>query len=344
MVVFGVVVVAVLLAIPGFVLVDEIASDDPPPVRGRFVIDGGRGLPSLVDLCAEAKDEATCVRTFGEVYPRWQVGELRFGSLERARAFVHRETDRLLASRRRPHASDYYSANARSDGGCTSSGLKDYEQWSSGSQMLRIDLDGDGRRDRFIEYQIGDYSDSAQSPTHWLRAELATGAKIDQRLDSWMPGRMFGSSDLNDDGRPEIWFHVGGFTAWQVGMAVFADCAPRPVLEQFEADDRSLRWHEMSLQYAASGQSSATVEQVGVECTDLDGDGIAEIVETQQHRPHPDPAFRGPDDRYSWHYSAFRLEGARIIMVDGQGGSERKTRPDKLKWSGGLDCDEATDR
>ena len=122
------------------------------------------------------------------------------------------------------------------------------------------DVDGNGRKDRVAFYEMRD--------TWRVRLELGAGWVADHAVDWDGAAVAIGATDVDGDGREEVWFPANGATAHHVGIAVFAECRLREVTDANGDEARFL--------YAATGNSSAGW-RLGTRCRD------AEIVEWSAH-------------------------------------------------------------
>jgi len=190
---------------------------------------------------------------------------------------------------------------------------------------LDVDVDGDGVQDVVTTYAF-----DRSRQTSRIRVELSDGSAVDQVApqDYTGPPELVGATDVNDDGTPELWINPNdGNTAHTLAILIFDDCA---VVEVVDADQGWLR-----LRYEASGNSAIGLT-VGIACTDVDGDGSVDIVETQ-HREHV-PGFRPPIEE-SWRYIAHSFDGLRTRVRVEEDGASLNDRPENLDWSAGLNCD-----
>jgi hypothetical protein len=308
------------------------------PFTAKYLIDEGLAWWRLRDACADDPDPRSCATRSARLrHYRFVVGEpgfnhsvTSFDNLKEARRFVESKNAALRRSRRKPTTSEFFPeplAMHNADGSCASRGLRTYE--------TKVDLDADGKLDRFIAYSTGDSGDwGADTTEQYLRVELATGAVADTHVEHEWGWRALGSTDVNDDGEPEIWMLVGHGNKGEpiYGLAVFKDCTPQPVKQRY-TDGVVNAWLLSGNSYGAGGAG-----RDGVECTDIDGDADPEIVQTSQSWSR-DAVENGLRYR-GWEYTAFDIRGDVLVEVQRRHGTEESELPDTLHWaSAELSCD-----
>jgi len=194
-------------------------------------------------------------------------------------------------------------------------------------QVVRADVDGDGRADRFVLYTVPsgrtvvDHQTGRPvdpEPDRRIRIELAAGPVIDVSLSS-RPAALahFGAIDFDGDGRQEVFTRSGDRNFGGLTVFAFRDCRMATVFGDFgDADTLYYQQPEGGL-------------PKGIECTDVDGDGRPEIVATSTG-PEPD----------RWSYTAYHYAGAsaRIVSSDHSGTPPSRPRPAGLRFAPGFTC------
>jgi hypothetical protein len=184
----------------------------------------------------------------------------------------------------------------------------------------RLDFDGDGRNDRLTIFEEGPSFAVHCSWEEKMRLDLATGRVIEELAPFGDPLRPLGTTDLNRDGKPEVWLELGGGSAQLVGAITLGDSGR--IVE--------VGWFT----YSAGWRADA-----GVECTDIDGDGSQEIVETLLGREDLSPDSYAGELDGSWFYRMHRVDGGAAEVIREERGDDPSDRPGNLSWARGFSCD-----
>lgn len=200
---------------------------------------------------------------------------------------------------------------------------------------IRADVDGDGLPDVTTVYMLPsgrteeshDEPGLAIDPDPKVRARVETGdgSVIDEELPWWVyQTDVEGATDLNGDGKAELWIDPhDGATAHHLGMVVFVDCGPR----QVRADGPG----PAAFLYSATGNASMGAT-VGIECVDLNDDGVVEIVTKD---------LEVDEGSERWSYVAYRLEADTVTVVAEEHGEALATAGggQLVNWrQDGLSC------
>ncbi|HTC80788.1 MAG TPA: hypothetical protein VK848_04580 [Acidimicrobiia bacterium] len=191
--------------------------------------------------------------------------------------------------------------------------------------VVRADVDGDGRADRFVLYTVPsgrtvvDHQTGRPvdpEPDGRIRIELAAGPVIDVSAGRPAGPAHFGAVDIDGDGRREVFARSGDRNFGGLTVFAFRDCRMATVFGDFGAGNLYYQQPERGLAQ-------------GIECTDVDGDGRREIVATSTG-PEPD----------RWSYTAYRYAGgsARIVRSDHSGTPPSRARPAGLLFAAGFTC------
>jgi hypothetical protein len=194
---------------------------------------------------------------------------------------------------------------------------------------IDVDLDGDGRRDRFTVWIKR--SSGVPGESH-MRVRTATGAVIDRETFTYAHEPVvIGATDVNDDGTPEVWV---GAKRWEaVWAAMLIDCE----LHTLDATERELTPKEIEQRGGGNGgwrpewftvRFPASDGVFGTECVDIDGDGTREIVEYERSKARP----------ASFTYLVRHIEGTRAVVVDRKHPLDHE-RPRAVSWESGFRCD-----
>lgn len=246
-------------------------------------------------------------------------GEPLFDQHERARglAWVRAEDAEIRASAWMPTPDAYFAPHRGADGRCASRGLKESPRGAS----TEADVDGDGALDRVRVYHLGT-RESGTNETR-IRAELASGEILDTRYEDGESGvdSIYGSTDLDRNGRFEVWLEPNTNKPGGVGILLLKDC---------ELVSVTMPGSGLLLFKTYGGRG----ESIGVSCPD--GTSIVETSSTE----HIDDAY-GPgtsDIEENWSYRVLRLEDTRLVRVSAQHGDDLDGRPNNVPWDGGLNC------
>ena len=190
--------------------------------------------------------------------------------------------------------------------------------------VLYVDLDADDLPDSVVAD-----SGPPAAGISWrlmLLIELSSGRTIRHRASWDSAVGLFGATDMNRDRRPEIWIDLGGNTAFTAGLITFDQ--DHSVLE-IEPGPESFG----VFTYYGKGPNLT----LGLECTDLDGDGKAEIVETEQQAAITgDPIYEDAPEH--WRYLAYRFDGRSVALLREERGRSLETRPRPPHWSSAFGC------
>ena len=193
---------------------------------------------------------------------------------------------------------------------------------------VRLDVDGDGRLDEFSLCSVGNGNDFTWTPSH-MRVRTASGHVIERLVGGWSGAKIIGTTDLNNDGRPEVWIFDGGATAHHVALVVFNGGRPAEVLSNDGGLDEFL--------FVATGLFAQGLT-VGVECTDWDKNGTVDIVERTSQERVTKGVESPVDISEGWSYVVHGFDGAQTWVVTKAEGQSLRTEP-KPDWDPGLNCD-----
>jgi hypothetical protein len=239
-----------------------------------------------------------------------------FSGLElvRAKAGLAEEHERIRGS-----FSAQATAGAKGARACRSRGPKTIPSSLRGSST-RADLDGDGRDDRLIEYVIDGKAKYPHYETR-LRAEFAGGGPvIDVDTGGWrFIDGFYGATDLDRNGRDEVWYEPNTNKPGAVGLMVFESCQVTTVTE----DTTEFLVH----------MYPRFMETVGLHCDDA-----GRVLYTWSTPHVDDPYGSGRDVEEKWFFNEMQLDGTQLVPIGSGGGDLLRNRPSEIDWRGGFDC------
>jgi hypothetical protein len=301
-----------------------------------FVVDGMR--PRIVDLCdddrapdvidagALAQDRSNlgvdCGNPDAIRYVGFSPGhgEPLFTprQLAKAAAWVAEQRAEMDASVFEPGPDDLFTTTKQDSNGCTSQGLKKIPRQAHSRATTSADLDGDGRPDRIIYYEVGDWA--YQSAETHMRVELGNGTIIDADTDGEAINALYGPADFDRNGRDELWVEFNTNKPGSMTLFLLEGCEFKRVRE--------------SGTYSFGIHTYPTIgEDVDVSCT-----GTRITVMYSQRYIEDAHGAGTPDIEESWSFRVFRLEGSRVFEVESGRGDDLDERPSRFRWKGGFQC------
>jgi hypothetical protein len=239
--------------------------------------------------------------------------------LEKGKAWFASENRRYDKSFFEPDEGDFFGSTPRDVNGCRSTGLKKPPRAAYGVVKTKADIDGDGKLDRVTSYRFGD--PAYGSNRYHLRTELGTGTVLDIEDPhySLVIDSFYGSSDLDHNGRAELWIEPNTNKPGAVAMLVFYSCELKLVQE----GDEDFWIHTY-------GRPDETTD---VGCQD------DRIVWTFTSEPVKDPYSESTrKQEESWFFYEYRLLGASLVTTDSGRGDELDDRPDRIKRRQEFEC------
>jgi hypothetical protein len=208
-------------------------------------------------------------------------------------------------------------------------------------RVVDADVDGDDAEEHLIFRQVTNAAPRAGgcprvSQFDWrITGALTSGGTIDDPVfATWNP-RPIGVTDLDRNGRDEVWVDEGnGATAFSVGLVVYDSGRMRPVTDRDSTDDRpaDLLWSQSS--------NSCIGLVVGVGCSDMNGDGRYEIVATEHDAglARTEGGDQEQTKPETWGFTTLALSGTTLHEVRHVSGLRKQPDLRGVKFESGVSC------